>query len=94
MELEFTKHAIEKMGARHVSESDVQLALEDPDSTFYDKERETLVIVKSIRNKYLIILYTHKNGRYRVVTVYFSAKVDKLINSKIRREAWVKVEKE
>ena len=94
MELEFTRHAIEKMDARHVSESDAHLALEDPDSMFYDKEWETLVVVKSIRNRYLVILYTHKNGKYRIVTVYFSAKIDKLINSKIRRGAWVKIEKE
>jgi hypothetical protein len=94
LEVEFTRHAVEKMTARHVSESDVKLALKDPDSLFYDKENETFAVLKSIRNRYLLILYTRKNQTYRVVTVYFSTKIDKLISSKIRREAWVKIEKE
>jgi len=94
LEVEFTRHAAEKMNARYVSESDVKLALKDPDSLFSDKEHETFAIVKSIRNRYLLIMYTRKNQTYRVITVYFSTKVDKLISSKIRREAWVKIEKE
>lgn len=82
------------MNARHIYESDVQLALKDPDSRFYDKEHETFVALKFVRDRYLVILYTHKNETFRVITVYFSTKIDKLINSKIRRGAWIKIKKE
>lgn len=94
MEVEFTRHTIEKMNARHVSESDIHLVLKDPDNMFYDKDRGTFVVAKSIRDRYLLVLYTRKNKTFRVVTVYFSTKIDKLIDSKIRRGTWIKIEKE
>ncbi len=75
MELEFTKHAIEKVNARHIYESDVQLTLKDPESRFYDNERQTFVALKFVHDRYLVILYTRKNETFRVVTLYFSTKI-------------------
>jgi len=90
LSIEFTRHAIEKMRARHVSESDIRDALKESRDLFYDMEHETFVATKPLRNRYLVILYTRKNEVLNVVTVYFSTKIDKLITSKIRRGAWIK----
>ncbi len=92
MDIEFTRHAIEKMKVRHVSESDIQSALKESSGLFYDVEHGTFVTAKPLRNRYLVILYTRKNETFNVVTVYFSTKIDKLIESKIRRVTWIKKE--
>jgi len=90
LDVEFSGHAIEKMKARHISESDIQSALKEPSDLFYDVEHETFVAIKPLRDRYLVILCTRKNETLSVVTVYFSTKIDKLIDSKIRRGAWIK----
>ena len=92
MHIEFTKHAIEKMKVRHISESDIHSALKEPSGLLYDVEHETFVATKPLRDRYLVILYDRKNETMSVVTVYFSTKIDKLINSKIRRGVWIKKE--
>jgi hypothetical protein len=94
LEIRFTKHAIEKVNARYIFESDVQVTLNEPDNKFYDEEHQTFVALKFVRNRYLVILYTHKDETFRVVTLYSSTKIDKLIKSKIRRGAWVKIQGE
>ena len=86
--VEFSKHALEKMGARHVREDQVTETIRNPASLFEDVESNTLVALKRIRNRYLVVVFALRGNKAKVVTVYHASEVDSLIRRKLHRGAW------
>jgi hypothetical protein len=91
MPVEFSHHALEKVRRRGVSMSDVYGALEIPDELFEDVEHGTLVAVKKVYDKFVIVAYREEDGVVKVITIYYTVKFDRLLRAKMVRGAWKRI---
>ena len=88
----FSIHAKEKMRNRGVRVSDVLAAITAPDSLYEDVEYGTLVAVRRINDNIVIVVYKMENGEAKVITLFYTTKLDKLIRAKMVRGVWKKQE--
>ena len=91
MSVEFSRHALEKVRKRGVSMSDVYGALGVPDELYEDVEHGTLVAVKKVYDKFVIVAYREEDSVVKVITVYYSFKFDRLLRAKMVRGAWKRI---
>jgi len=57
MEIQLTKHALEKIALREISMDDIRKTIEDPDKTRKDRLDPTIVhMIKKIDGKYLRVI--------------------------------------
>jgi hypothetical protein len=61
MSVEFSHHALEKMRSRYAKISDVYATLKAPDEVYEDVDHETLVAVKKVNARSIIVVY--RGGR-------------------------------
>ena len=85
---EFSRHAREKMRARHVDGSAVIGAIRDAESLFEDVESGALVAVRRLADRFLVVVFVPTDKGVRVVTVYHASEVNKLLRRKMGRGAW------
>ena len=71
--------------------SDVYGALEIPDELFEDVEHGTLVAVKKVYDKFVIVAYREEDGVVKVITIYYTVKFDRLLRAKMVRGAWKRI---
>jgi len=68
----FSRHALEKMRRRNVNISDVYATLEYPDEVYEDVEHGTVVAVKKVDAKYIILFYKMEANVVKVITLYYT----------------------
>jgi hypothetical protein len=90
MSAEFSYHALEKMRSRYARISDVIATLTSPDEVYEDVGHETLVAVKKINARSIIVVYREEDGVAKVITLYYTTKLDRFIRAKMVRGAWKK----
>ncbi|MHB8568515.1 MAG: hypothetical protein ACYC7D_14945 [Nitrososphaerales archaeon] len=56
-QVEFSRHATEKMKDRAVKRHDIIAAIGSPDSSYKDVESDAIVAVKLVGRKYLVVVY-------------------------------------
>ena len=88
--IQFSNHASEKSTERKITKEDIYKTLDNPDMLFKDLSHNTLIAVKEIAGKSVVVAY-ERDEVIRVVTVYHTSKLDKLIRSKLRRGLWRKL---
>lgn len=88
--VKFSIHAKEKMQSRGVNISDILAAVAEPDSLYNDFEHGTLIAVKKVNGNSIIIVYKIENNEAKVITLFYTTKLDKLIRAKVARGAWKK----
>ncbi|MDJ0269487.1 MAG: DUF4258 domain-containing protein [Aigarchaeota archaeon] len=88
--IELTRHAEEKIRVRRVDMNDVLQIISRPNMLFRDVESDTLVAIGIIGQRMLVIVFTRRDDMVRIVTVYYSSSVDKLIRRKVDRGVWVR----
>ena len=71
--------------------SDVYGALGVPDELYEDVEHGTLVAVKKVYDKFVIVAYREEDSVVKVITVYYSFKFDRLLRAKMVRGAWKRI---
>ena len=87
--VEYSKHALERMRVRRLSKRQVGITIRDPDFSYKDIESSALVAVKRYKERYAVVIFTIKEKRARVITVYHASDVDRLIRRKLQRGAWL-----
>ena len=90
VKIELTKHAEEKIRARAVDINDILQIISRPNMLFHDVESDALVAIGIIGQRTLVIVFTRRNDIVRIVTVYYSSSIDKLIRRKVDRGVWVR----
>ncbi len=91
MPVEFSHHALEKARRRGVNMSHMYQALKTPDELYEDVEHGTMIAVKKTNDKFIILAYREEAGVVKVITLYYTIKLDRLIRSKTVRGAWKRV---
>jgi hypothetical protein len=75
---------------RNVKISDVYATLKTPDEIYEDVEHETLIAIKKVNAKFIILAYKTENSRAKVITLFYTTKLDRLLKAKKVRGAWKK----
>ncbi|MCL4429431.1 MAG: DUF4258 domain-containing protein [Chloroflexi bacterium] len=83
-------HAKEKMQSRGIKKADISAAIKEPDSIYDDLEHGTLIAVKKINGNSIIVAYRIESNGAKVITLFYTTKLDKLIRAKVARGAWKK----
>jgi hypothetical protein len=91
MTIHFSSHALEKTRRRGVNISCIHQALETPDELYKDIEHKTTIAIKKTDGKFVVVAYRKENETVKVITVYYTTKLDKLLKSKTGRGAWKKI---
>jgi len=91
MAVQFSRHALEKMHRRNVKTSDVYATIKSPDEVYEDIEHRTVVAVKKVNAKSVILAYKMEAGIVKVITLYYTTKLDRLVGAKTVRGAWKRV---
>ena len=88
--VKFSNHAKEKMLSRNVKISDVYATMRTPDDLYEDVEHGTLITIKKVNGNSIILAYKMENGGAKVITLFYTTKLDKLVKTKLARGAWKK----
>lgn len=91
MIVEFSHHALEKIRRRGVNMSHVHQTLRTPDELYEDVEHGTMIAIKKVNDKFIILAYREEDEVVKVITIYYTSKFDRLIRSKMVRGAWKKI---
>jgi len=94
MPVQFSNHALEKARRRGVNMSLAYQTLKNPDDLYKDVEHETMIAVKKINDKSVILAYKEEAEVVKVITIYYTTKVNRLIRSKTVRGTWKRVKYE
>lgn len=89
--IKFSSHAQEKMLSRHVNIADVIASITRPDDNYEDIEHGTLIAIKKVNGNSIILAYKIEDKVAKVITIFYTTKLTKLIKTKVARGAWKKV---
>ena len=78
------------MRSRGVKKADILAALKEPDSVYDDIEHGTLDSIKRIDCNSITVAYNLESDGAKVITLFYTTKLDKLIRAKTVRGAWKK----
>jgi hypothetical protein len=79
------------MHRRNVRIADVYATIKSPDEVYEDVEHGTIVAIKKINAKSLILAYKMEAEIVKVITLYYTTKFDRLLRAKMVRGAWKRV---
>lgn len=91
MSVQFSHHALEKMRLRKVKALYVYETLKSPGEVYEDAEHGTMIAVKKVNVRSIIIAYNREAETVKVITLYYTTKLDRLLKAKMERGAWKKV---
>ena len=83
-----SRHASEKARRRNVTMSHIRRTLDAPDQLYEDVEHGTMIALKKTNDKTVIIAYRKQPQSAKVITLYYTTKLDKLLRAKTVRGAW------
>jgi len=88
--IEFSRHALEKALLRNIKMQHIRRTLKNPDELYEDTEHAVTVAIKKTNEKSILLAYRKENELVKVITLYYTTKLDKLIKAKTGRGAWKK----
>lgn len=91
MVIAFSSHAEQKLSTRAVRRRDVERVLARPDEAFEDTEHGAEVAVGKVDGKFLVAVFLRVDNNIKVITVYHTRRLEKLVSSKLQRGAWRRV---
>ena len=91
MTIQFSHHAMEKAHRRGVNMSHIYQTLKTPDELYEDVEHRTIIAVKKTNDKSIILAYKEDAEIVKIITIYYTTKLDKLIKSKTVKGTWKRV---
>jgi len=91
MIVRFSHHALEKIRRRGVSMPHVRQTLRIPDELYEDVEHGTMIAIKKVNDRFIILAYREEDEVAKVITLYYTTKFDRLIRSKMVRGAWKRI---
>ena len=91
MIITYSSHAEQKLSIRRIARQDVERTITRPDELFEDTEHNAEVAVGTVNGKLLVAVYRRLDNSIKVITIYRTRKLDKLVTSKLQRGAWRRV---
>ena len=91
MSIQFSRHALEKMRRRNVKTPDIYATIKSPEEVYEDIEHETMIAVKKVDTKSIVLVYKIETEVVKVITLYYTTKLDDLLKAKMVRGAWKRV---
>ena len=91
IQLKFSVHAKDKMKIRKVRVSNVYAAITTPDNAFEDVDHGTLIAIKKVNGNSVIVVYNLVSDGAKVITLFYTTKLDKLVKAKMARGSWKRV---
>jgi len=89
--IQFSRHALEKARRRGTKISHIRQTLKFPDELYEDVEHGVMIAVKKVDDKSVILAYRREAKLVKVITIYYTTRLDKLIKSKTVRDVWRKI---
>jgi len=71
--------------------SHVHQTLRTPDELYEDVEHGTMIAIRKVNDKFVILAYREEEEVAKVITLYYTSKFDRLVRSKMVRGAWKKI---
>lgn len=87
----YSSHAKQKLLIRRKSREDVESLIAHPTELFEDIEHGCEVSVGTIGDKLIVAVYQKVDKDIKVITVYHTRKLDKLVSAKLQRGAWRRI---
>jgi hypothetical protein len=87
----YSSHAEQKLLVRRISRRDVEKIIAQPTELFEDTEHGCEVAVGTTRDKLVVAAYRRDDDNIKVITVYHTRKLDKLVSAKLQRGAWRRI---
>jgi hypothetical protein len=78
------------MISRNVKASDAYETITAPDVIYDDVEHETIIAIKKVNGNSIILAYKMENDGAKVITLFYTSKLDRLVKTKVARGAWKK----
>lgn len=91
MVVTYSAHAQQKLLMRKVRREDVERVIANPTEVYEDTEHNAMVAFGFLDDRTLIVAYQRLGKDMKVITVYNTTKIDKLVSSKTRRGAWRRI---
>ena len=88
MIVEYSAHAEQKLSARSIRKEDVKRIIVDSKQKFVDVEHEAKVAIGPVEDRSVIVIYRMVKADVKVITVYHTRKLEKLLSSKMERGVW------
>ena len=87
----YSSHAKQKLLIRRISQEDIESIIAHPAELFEDTEHGCEVSVGRTDGKVLVAVYQKLDKDIKVITVYHTRKLDKLVSAKLQRGAWRRI---
>lgn len=87
MIITYSAHAEQKLSIRRIDRRNVEKIITGPNELFQDTEHHANVAVGAVDDRYLVAVYRKVDDDIKVIAVYYTRKVDKLVTSKMQRDA-------
>lgn len=88
----YSAHAEQKLLMRKVNREDVARVIANPTEAYEDTEHDARVAIGSVDGKALVIIYQSVGDAKKVITVYHTLNIAKLVLSKTKRDAWRRIQ--
>jgi len=69
----------------------IRRTLRYPDELFEDVEHGVTVAIKKMNEKSIILAFRKEGGLVKVITLYYTTKLDRLVKTKMGRGAWKRI---
>jgi len=71
--------------------SHIRMTLRNPDELYEDIEHDVMIAVKKVNEKSIVLAYRSEGSLVKVITLYYTTKLDRLVKAKTVRRAWRKI---
>jgi len=94
VEVEYTRHALLRLGIRGIGRDEVEEVLRRPQHLYYDASSGAMVAVGRRAGRpghWLIVVYTRAGGACRVVTVIDTKSLDRIASRRVASGRWIQI---
>jgi len=82
---------LEKAHWRKVEIQHVHVTLKNPDELYEDVEHGVLIAIRKVNEKSVVVAHKKEDNLVKVITLYYTTKLDRLVKAKTVRGAWKKI---
>lgn len=87
----YSAHAEQKLLTRKVKREDVARVIANPTEVYEDTEHNANIAIGSVDGKALVVIHQSVGNAKKVITVYHTLNIGKLVLSKTKRGAWRRI---
>jgi len=71
--------------------SHIHRTLQSPDELYEDVEHGVMIALKKVNERSIVLAYKREGSLVKVITLYYTTKLDRLVEVKTVRRAWKKI---